>query len=91
MKILPRSLKPTLNVKKRKAVATLCAEENLDESKVAALLDNYLFTDVTPREDEVARVLTWTPRILERKTVLKRVYDKVCSVIDTFINGMRGF
>ena len=76
---------------KRKAVATLCAEENLDESKVAALLDNYLFTDVTPREDEVARALTWTPRILERKTVLKRVYDKVCGVIDTFINGMRGF
>lgn len=76
---------------KRKAVATLCAEENLDESKVAALLDNYLFTDVTPREDEVAKALTWTPRILERKTVLKRVYDKVCGVIDTFINGMRGF
>ena len=76
---------------KRKAVETLCAEENLDERKVAALLDNYLFTDVTPREDEVARALTRTPRILESKTVLKRVYDKVCSVIETFINRMRGF
>ncbi|HHD7489289.1 TPA: hypothetical protein ACOVI5_003976 [Klebsiella oxytoca] len=50
---------------KRNAVATLCAEEKLDESKVTALLDNYLFTDVTPREDEVAWALTWTPRILE--------------------------
>ncbi|WP_142474097.1 hypothetical protein [Klebsiella pasteurii] len=77
--------------KNRKAVAMLRAEENLDESKVAALLDNYLLTDITAREDEVARTLTWTPRILERKTVLKRAYDKVCGVIDTFINGMRGF
>lgn len=77
--------------KNRKAGATLCAEENLDESKVATLLDNYLFTDIIPREDEVARTLTWTPRILERKTVLRRVYDKVCGVIDTFINGIRGF
>ncbi len=42
---------------KRKAVATLCAEENLDESKVAALLDNYLFTDMALREDEVANRL----------------------------------
>ena len=69
----------------------LRTEENLDESKIAALLDNYLFTDVTPREDKVARALTWTPRILERKTVLRRVYDKVCGVIDTFINRIRGF
>ncbi|MCA7371198.1 hypothetical protein LE134_01995 [Escherichia coli] len=75
---------------KRKAVATLCAEENLDESKVATLLDNYLFTDITPREDEVARAFTWTPKILERKTVLKRIYDKVCGVIEKFINGMQG-
>ncbi|ENT4821204.1 MAG: hypothetical protein E7G19_02150 [Klebsiella michiganensis] len=42
----------------RKAVATLCAQENIDKRKVAALLDYYLFTDVTPREDEVARILT---------------------------------
>lgn len=76
---------------KRKAVAMLCAEEKLDETKVAALLDNYLFTDVAPCEDEIARAIAWTPSLLERKMVLKRVYEKVCGVIDTFINGMRGF
>lgn len=35
--------------------------------------------------------LTWTPKILERKNVRARVYDRVCNVIETFINGMRGF
>jgi type I restriction enzyme R subunit len=55
------------------------------------LLDNYLFTDVMPREDEVAETLTWTPKILERKSVRARVYERVRDVIDTFINGMRGF
>ncbi|MBO4173419.1 hypothetical protein QM091_20090 [Enterobacter roggenkampii] len=52
---------------------------------------NYLFTDVMPREDEVAETLTWTPKILERKNVRARVYDRVRNVIETFINGMRGF
>jgi type I restriction enzyme R subunit len=44
-----------------------------------------------PREDEVAETLTWTPKILERKNVRARVYDRVRDVIETFINGMRGF
>jgi type I restriction enzyme R subunit len=69
----------------------LCSEERLDSIKLTGLLDNYLFTDVMPREDEVAETLTWTPKILERKNVRARVYDRVRNVIETFINGMRGF
>lgn len=55
------------------------------------LKSNYLFTDVMPREDEVAETLAWTPKILERKSVRARVYERVRGVIDTFINGMQGF
>ncbi|MDE1482540.1 type I restriction endonuclease subunit R [Xenorhabdus bovienii] len=76
---------------KNKALATLCAEERLDFIKLTELVNNYLFTNVMPREDEVAATLTWTPKILERKTVRARVYERVCSVIETFINGIRGF
>ncbi len=76
---------------KGKALAALCSEERLDSIKLAGLLDNYLFTDVMPREDEVAETLTWTPKILERKSVRARIYERVRDVIDTFINGMRGF
>ncbi|HHC2755903.1 TPA: type I restriction endonuclease subunit R [Klebsiella pneumoniae] len=76
---------------KSKALSALCNEERLDSIKLAGLLDNYLFTDVMPREDEVAETLTWTPKILERKNVRARVYDRVRDVIETFINGMRGF
>ncbi|NBK24125.1 MAG: hypothetical protein EOM68_19090, partial [Spirochaetia bacterium] len=45
---------------KGKALAALCSEERLDSIKLTGLLDNYLFTDVMPREDEVAETLTWT-------------------------------
>ncbi|WP_227521268.1 hypothetical protein [Raoultella sp. T31] len=69
----------------------MCSEERLDSIKLTGLLDNYLFTDVMPREDEVAETLIWTPKILERKNVRARVYDRVRNVIETFINGMRGF
>lgn len=42
-------------------------------------------------ERKPAVPLTWTPKILERKNVRARVYDRVRNVIETFINGMRGF
>lgn len=44
-----------------------------------------------PGEDEVAETLTWTPKILERKNVRARIYDRVRDVIEMFINGMCGF
>ncbi|QHT48993.1 type I restriction endonuclease subunit R [Serratia liquefaciens] len=74
-----------------RAIIALCEEERLDAVKLTGLLENYIFTDVLPREDQVADTLTWQPKILERKTVRTRVYERVRSVIDTFIDGMRGF
>ena len=76
---------------KRKAIATICQEERLDEKRINNLLEDYIFRDVMPREDEVAEALTWTPKIRERKDVRSRVYDKIRGVIDTFVNGMSGF
>lgn len=76
---------------KSRAISVLCEEERLDTIKLTGLLENYIFTDVLPREDQVADTLTWQPKILERKTVRTRVYERVCGVIDTFIDGMRGF
>lgn len=76
---------------KSRAISVLCEEERLDAIKLTGLLENYIFTDVLPREDQVAETLTWQPKILERKTVRTRVYERVRGVIDTFIDGMRGF
>lgn len=39
----------------------------------------------------MAETLTWTRKILERKSVRARVYNCVRDVIETFINGMLGF
>lgn len=76
---------------KSRAISVLCDEERLDAIKLTGLLENYIFTDVLPREDQVAETLTWRPKILELKTVRTRVYERVRGVIDTFIDGMRGF
>lgn len=76
---------------KSRVISVLCEEERLDAIKLTGLLENYIFTDVLPREDQVAETLTWQPKILERKTVRTRVYERVRGVIDTFIDGMRGF
>ncbi|CAI1198783.1 Uncharacterised protein [Serratia proteamaculans] len=39
----------------------------------------------------MAETLTWTAKILERKNVRAQVYGRVRDMIETFINGMRGF
>lgn len=52
---------------KAKALAILCSEERLDSIKLNGLLENYLFTDVMPREDEVAETLTGRQRFWNAK------------------------
>ena len=50
----------------------------------------HVFASQRPRDDLIAKALTYTPKILERKKVLKRVGDRINDYIDTFIEGMGG-
>jgi len=43
-----------------------------------------------PRDKEIADALSFKPKILERKTILERVADKIQTFIHTFIEGMGG-
>lgn len=96
---LPK-LKPEENVidafegfwgeKQKLALEKLCVEEKIDPAEFQKILGTYAFANRLPREQEIVTSLTYKPKILERKSILQRVADKIKEFIDTFIEGMGG-
>ena len=54
------------------------------------LLNDYTFAKRLPREQEIVSALSFKPKILQRKSIIERVGDKIKAFIDTFIEGMGG-
>lgn len=68
----------------------LCADENINPAQLEKLLQTYVFANRLPRDQEIVEALSFKPKILERKTILDRVADKIQIFINTFIEGMGG-
>lgn len=75
---------------KQKAFEQLCADEKIQPEKLEKLLQTYIFANRLPRDQEIKKALNFEPRILERKSILERVADKIQVFINTFIEGMGG-
>jgi type I restriction enzyme R subunit len=92
------SLKPKDNViqefenywseNKQKAFETLCTEENIMPEQLEQIVKNYGFYNRLPKAQDIGNALSFKPKILERKTILQRVGDKIQDFIKTFIEGM---
>ena len=54
------------------------------------VLQTYEFQNRLPRDGEIVEALSFKPMILERKSVLERVADKIQEFINTFVEGMGG-
>lgn len=72
------------------ALETLCTDEKIVREKLDALMQKYVFTNRLPRDQEIVNILTYKPKILERKTILERIATKIQAYIDTFVEGMGG-
>jgi type I restriction enzyme R subunit len=92
------SLKPKDNViqefenywseNKQKAFEALCAEEHMVPEQLEQIVKNYGFYNRLPKSQDIGNALSFKPKILERKTILQRVGDKIQDFINTFIDGM---
>lgn len=72
----------------KKAFEELCVEEKLDKEKVEIIINDYLFTERKPNEEEVINALEKQPSILHRDTIGVRITDKIVSFVKTFIDGI---
>jgi type I restriction enzyme R subunit len=94
------NIKPTDNViaefetfwteNRQKAFNALCEEEQIVPEQLEKLLNDYTFANRLPREQEIVSALSFKPKILQRKSIIERVADKIQQFINTFIEGMGG-
>ncbi|MEQ1619796.1 MAG: type I restriction endonuclease subunit R [Methylococcales bacterium] len=75
---------------KQQAFNALCAEEQIVPEQLEKLLNDYTFANRLPREQEIVSALSFKPKILQRKSIIERVADKIQAFISTFIEGMGG-
>jgi type I restriction enzyme R subunit len=74
----------------QKAFEQLCTDENIVPEQLQKLLNNYTFANDLPKNQEIKSALNFKPKILESKTIVERIKDKIQAFIDTFIEGMGG-
>lgn len=75
---------------KQTAFEQLCADEKIQPEQLQKLLQTYEFASRLPRPQEIKDALSYQPKVLERKTILGRVAEKIENFINTFIEGMGG-
>jgi len=69
---------------KESAYDELCKEENLKCDEVRKVVDTYVYEERKPLKDDVAKTLKVKPKLLERKTIVPRVLDKIVEFVDKF-------
>ena len=85
---IPNAFDNFVDEEKQKALAELCQQEGLVPEKLNQIIGNYLFTERKPLRDEIFDILIEKPKILERKTIIERVIDKIMKFVDTYISGL---
>ena len=75
---------------KKSAFEKLCSEENVNAPELERMIQYYEFTGRFPKTQDVVGILKDKPRILEKKSIVERVSDRIQQFIDTFIDGMGG-
>ncbi len=66
----------------------MCISLELEPQKVKSMIDNYIFTEIEPRGEDIVASLKSKPKILERRSIIGRATDKILEFIETFIEGV---
>lgn len=69
---------------KIKAFNKFVQEEKVNPDKLKKLIENYLFTQRTPKKEEVIQILEEQPSILQRATVGEMILNKFLNFVNTF-------
>ena len=73
-------------VKKEKAFSNFANEEKLNAERLKYLVEDYLFTQKTPKKEEIIAVMEQQPSILQRAKIGDTILGKFMDFIDTFFN-----
>ena len=86
---VPQAFETYWGKEKLKAFEYLCEEEELDQQKIEALLEEYLFVKNVPdMRDKVRSSMLKKESLLVRNKSIPRVIDKLMEFVNTFIEGI---
>ena len=73
---------------KKKAAKNICSTEGLDDNAFEKMVSDYIYSGKPPLRDTVVNALNKKPKILERKSIIKRIINKLLEFIEKFDEGM---
>lgn len=76
-------------VQKVQAIKQLASEEDLDEQAVINVIERIEYTNQEPLREDVVRTMRKPPSVLQRRTVIPRIADKLKQFVNTFYKGMQ--
>ena len=76
------------NAQREQAIQDLCTEEHIKPAAFHEILQQYVFVQRLPRDQEIVDALEFAPRILERKNIVQRIAAKIKTLVNTFYEGM---
>jgi len=65
-------------------LGNLCREENLKEAALRNVIETYVYDLKEPQSDDIREALMVKPKLLESKSIILRVKEKVLSYVDKF-------
>ena len=78
------------DAERQAAFNALCEDEELISGQLMEVIESYLFTGRRPLRDTIVASLKTKPKILERKSIVERITEKIMSFVETFDEGMGG-
>jgi len=72
------------NAEREKQLIEICEEEGLVRQDVEEMIKAYHFTNKVPLREVIVSALKIKPKILERKSLVQRISDRIMGLIATF-------
>jgi len=76
------------NAERTAAIMAICREEKLDEQAFKGMIEQFHFSGKKPLQGAIVDALEEKPKILERKTIVERIGEKLSKLVATFDEGL---
>ena len=75
-----------MNNEKLKEFEEFCRQENIEPNKLEKIIWDYIYTWKVPLNNEIASIIKEEskPKLIERKTVLERIKNKMTELLKKF-------
>jgi len=76
------------NKERTAAILDICKQEKIDEAAFKEMIEQYHFSGKTPLQGAIVNALEEKPKILERKSIVERIGEKLTKLVATFDEGI---